>query len=77
MNVPKTGETWQHYKTKGIYEIICIAKMQSKTKEEDYKDCVIYKDVINGLFWVRPLEDFLEKINLDEGKEISRFMKEK
>lgn len=62
----KTGK-YRHYKGKE-YEVIGIAK-HSETLEE----LVVYRALYgeNDL-WVRPLEMFLEKVNVD-GKEVSRF----
>ena len=34
---PKTGEIWQHYKTKGEYEIVGIGQMQMKHEDLDMK----------------------------------------
>ncbi len=77
MNVPQIGETWQHYKTKGEYEIIGIGKLQVKVEPLDMVDCVIYRAILGGEFWVRPLVDFAETITNEEGKEVSRFLKVK
>lgn len=75
MNQPQIGEIWQHYKTKGEYEIIGIGKMQVKIEELDMKECVIYKSLSDGKLWARPLEDFVELVITEEGQQVGRFVK--
>ncbi|MCF7844049.1 DUF1653 domain-containing protein [Candidatus Gracilibacteria bacterium] len=71
---PQAGEIWQHYKTRGEYEIIGIGKLQTKVAELDMKECVIYK-APSGSLWSRPLADFIEEV-LNEGEEkVLRFTK--
>lgn len=63
---------YRHYKGKE-YEVIGVAK-HSETEE----GLVIYKAQYesekygNGTLWARPVEMFLENVNVD-GKEIARF----
>jgi hypothetical protein len=63
---------YKHYKWK-FYEVLWVAK-----HSETLKDFVVYKALYDSeefwenALWVRPLEIFLEKINID-GKEIARF----
>lgn len=72
---PQKGEIWQHYKTKGEYEIIDIGKLQTKIDSLDMQECVIYKSCTDGNTWVRPVEDFIENITTEEGVTVSRFEK--
>lgn len=75
MNKPQTGEIWQHYKTKGEYEITGIGQMQVKLEELDMTECVIYKALSDQKLWVRPLEDFIENITNETGGTVPRFNK--
>ena len=72
---PKAGQIWQHYKTKGEYEIISIGKLQVKVESLDMVDCVIYKAVSDGKVWVRPLADFVETVLNETGERVPRFHK--
>lgn len=72
---PQSGEIWQHYKTKGGYEIIGIGQLQTKVEYLDMKECVIYKALSDEKLWSRPLVDFIEIITNDDGGEIPRFKK--
>jgi hypothetical protein len=72
---PYTGEVWQHYKTKGEYEILFIGKMQMKDPSLDMKECVVYKSLEDGGVWVRPLSDFIEEVITDGGERVERFTK--
>lgn len=59
---------YRHYKGKE-YEVVGIAK-HSETREE----LVVYKALYGeGQMWVRPLEMFLEEVEID-GKKIPRFV---
>jgi hypothetical protein len=75
MTKPQTGEIWQHYKTKGEYEIIGTGQMQVKIEELDMQECVIYKAFSDKKLWVRPLSDFVENVVTEDGEEIPRFIK--
>lgn len=72
---PREGEIWQHYKTKGEYEIVDIGQMQVKIESLDMKECVIYKAVADNKLWCRPLVDFVEEVTLEDGQKVSRFTK--
>ncbi len=72
---PTPGEIWQHYKTKGEYEIIGIGQMQVKVESLDMKECVIYRALLDEKLWCRPLEDFMEDVELEEGIRLPRFSK--
>jgi hypothetical protein len=75
--MPHTGEIWQHYKTKGEYEIVGIGQLQVKTEDLDMKDCVVYKALSDGKLWCRPMEDFLETVENEAGEQAPRFSKVK
>lgn len=72
---PQKGEIWQHYKTKGEYEIIGMGTLQVKIEDLDMKECVVYQSLEDKKVWVRPLEDFMEKVKNEEGGETNRFIK--
>lgn len=75
MNTPHVGEVWQHYKTKGEYEIVGLGQLQVKVETLDMKECVIYKALTDGKLWCRPLEDFIELVQMEEGESVPRFAK--
>ena len=59
---------YRHFKGKE-YEVICVAR-----DSETLEDVVVYKALYGGEeIWVRPLEMFLETIEVD-GKKIPRFI---
>jgi hypothetical protein len=72
---PQIGEIWQHYKTKGEYEIVDLGKLQVKVDELDMKECVVYKSLEDNNVWVRPLADFVEIVKNEEGNDVTRFSK--
>jgi hypothetical protein len=74
-SIPQPGEVWQHSKTKGEYEIIGTARLQVKNEDLDMKECVIYKARTDEKVWVRPVEDFIEEVEIGEGIKASRFSK--
>ena len=57
---------YQHYKG-NYYEVIALAK-HSETLEE----MVVYKSIVKGLIWVRPLKMFVEDVSVDD-KKVPRF----
>jgi hypothetical protein len=60
--------TYLHYKGKK-YQAINVAR-HTETLEE----CVVYHSLEEpDILWVRPLEMFLETVELDDGKPIPRF----
>lgn len=73
MNTPQTGEIWQHYKTKGEYEIIDTGKLQTKQEDLDMKEAVVYRALQDKTVWVRPLEDFTETVRNEAGESVPRF----
>lgn len=67
-HTPPLGK-YRHFKGKE-YEVICIAK-----HSEDLSPMVVYRALYgDGGYWVRPLEMFLEEVELD-GKKVRRFEK--
>jgi hypothetical protein len=70
------GQKYQHYKTRDIYIIINIATMQAHLESGlDMCECLIYKKEGDEKVWVRPVNMFLEKVILDDGQKVSRFMR--
>ncbi len=68
------GEKYKHYKTKDTYEVMNLATMQLPDDTGlDMCECVIYKKEEDVRLWVRPAEMFLEKVNDQDGIEVSRF----
>ncbi len=57
---------YQHFKG-GQYKVIGVAK-HSETLEE----LVIYREIPDGRFWVRPVKMFLEKVKV-KNKKVPRF----
>lgn len=72
---PQVGEIWQHYKTKGEYEVIALGKLKTKDASLDMEDCVVYRVLLDGSVWVRPLTDFVEILTHKEGVNVFRFHK--
>jgi hypothetical protein len=64
---PQVNEIWRHYKTKGDYLIINLATMQVKVETLDMQPCVIHKALSDEKIWLRPLIDFIELVNGEEG----------
>jgi len=61
---------YQHYRTKNFYRVIGVAK-----HSETLEDLVIYEclyDNPTSKIWVRPVEMFLEEVEID-GKLVPRF----
>lgn len=73
--LPQEGEIWQHYKTKGEYEIIGLGKLQVKNETLDMVGCVFYKALSDGALWARPVSDFIEDVNDENGSIVGRFIK--
>lgn len=67
----KINATYKHYKG-NLYKVIDIVR-HSETLEEMvlYKPLYVSKDFPNQM-WVRPIEMFLEKVEIN-GKKIPRF----
>jgi hypothetical protein len=66
------GQKYFHYKHPDqIYHILRVGII-----EETEKICVIYEaEYGEKVVWVRPLEDFLAKVKLEDGSEVDRFTK--
>lgn len=54
IQIPKSGEVWEHYRNKDPYIIVALAREESTQELR-----VVYQDVDHQV-WVRPLENFLE-----------------
>jgi hypothetical protein len=66
------GGKYFHYKHPDqTYKVIRIGII-----EETEKICVVYEALYGEkVVWVRPLEDFLSKVKLDDGHKVDRFTK--
>ncbi|NTU46888.1 DUF1653 domain-containing protein [Candidatus Roizmanbacteria bacterium] len=61
---------YQHYKTKNYYRVLGVAK-----HTETLEKLVVYESLYDNpgnKLWVRPLDMFLEELEID-GKKIPRF----
>ena len=52
-----------------------MGTLQVKIEDLDMKECVVYQSLEDKKVWVRPLEDFMEKVKNEEGGETNRFIK--
>lgn len=68
----KIGGSYIHYKNPDqFYTVLRVG-----FNEETEKVCVIYEAHYGEkLVWIRPLEDFLAKVSLEDGSEVDRFTK--
>jgi hypothetical protein len=69
MNNPKIGK-YQHYRTKNFYRVIGVAK-----HSETLEDLVVYECLYENptsKIWARPLEMFLEDVEVN-GEMVPRF----
>lgn len=62
---PEIGKTYEHYKG-GLYEVITLA-----THTETNETLVIYKSLLFGSIYARPLSMWFEKVKNEEN--IDRF----
>lgn len=53
------AQLYRHKKRGTVYEVVGIATLQVDGPQ-DMAECVIYKDIISGRVWVRPISDFLD-----------------
>lgn len=56
----KVGEKYRHFKG-NMYEILCIGK-----DSETLEDVVIYRNLDNLNIWVRPLKEFISKVDKEK-----------
>lgn len=49
------GEKVQHVKTGGLYQIVCLAKI-----EATLEDAYVYQALRNMTFWIRPQAEMLD-----------------
>ena len=66
---PIIGEKYKHYKG-GEYKVITMA-----THTESNEPLVIYKSMLFGSIYARPLNMWFEEVELNDGSKISRFRK--
>jgi len=64
---PEIGKHYNHYKG-GVYEVISMA-----THSETAEPLVIYKSVLFGSVYARPLEMWFDEVENDKGKLTPRF----
>lgn len=64
---PILGNKYTHYKG-GKYEVITMA-----THSETGEPMVIYKSLLFGSIYARPLKMWFEMITLEDGSKIQRF----
>ena len=58
--IPKAGEKWQHFKGH-VYKIIGFGN-----HTERMELVVIYQEAGDCVYWVRPLEKFMSKVDHDK-----------
>lgn len=67
------GQIYQHYKTRGEYEILYLATLQAREESGiDMASVVVYRALADGSIWVRPVDYFLETLS-HEGQLVRRF----
>ena len=72
----KIGDKFRHYKTKDIYVIFGVTKLQAPEDTGlDMVDCVIYKKEDRSELWTRPIKMFLEEVTNENGGKVQRFTK--
>lgn len=64
---PEVGKQYNHYKG-GVYEVISMA-----THSETDEVLVIYKSVLFGSVYARPLAMWFDEITTDSGAKVERF----
>lgn len=64
---PEIGRVYDHYKG-GKYQVLTLAK-HSETDEDE----VVYRSLIFGSVYTRPLRMWFEEVENHEGKKVSRF----
>ena len=51
----KPGDRLKHVKTGGLYQVICLAKI-----EATLEDAFVYQALSNMTYWVRPAKEMLD-----------------
>jgi hypothetical protein len=64
---PEIGKQYNHYKG-GVYEVISLA-----THSETNEVLVIYKSVLFGSVYARPLEMWFDEVENHQGNLVPRF----
>lgn len=66
---PKVGRVFRHYRTKGLYTIVAVARVEARPDRTE----VIYRSA-DGATWARPTEDFCAMVDDDNsGHAVRRF----
>ena len=68
---PSKGGIYKHYKNQQSYRVIDIVK-HSETLEELVLYEALYENDL-GRLWVRPLDMFMQKVELQDGSFVPRF----
>jgi len=71
VEIPKPDEIYKHYKGKN-YKIILVSKMESNPEQILVHYLPLYETEGEIKVWTRPLENFLEEVEID-GKKVKRF----
>ena len=64
---PSPGEIWRHFRG-GDYEIVTI----SHEPEKGMRPFVVYKGVLTGTTWHRPLDEFMGSVPSPEEPALTR-----
>ena len=67
INYPEIGAKYKHYKG-GIYKFITMA-----THSEKDEKLVIYKSLLFGSIYARPLSSWNETVQTKDGRRVQRF----
>lgn len=69
----RIGQIYQHYKTHGEYKVLHLATLQAREESGlDMAPVVVYRALVDGSTWVRPVDYFLEALS-HEGQLVRRF----
>lgn len=67
------GQVYQHYKTRGEYEILYLATLQAREDSGiDMAPVAVYRALTDGSIWVRPVDYFLETLEYN-GQAVQHF----
>ncbi len=68
----KIGARYYHYKSPDKYYVITDIALYEETEEP----CVVYKAEYGvKLIWIRPVKNFLEEVQREDGSKCKRFTK--
>lgn len=79
METPNPGEWWRHYR--GTYYKILSTPIIESTELNiavtGVIDPVFYQSSSDGRIWVRPVAEFTELVEIEDGAQVPRFVKDK